>query len=368
MSDTSFLYKKITKYLAELISENLNNKDYYLPTEAEISARYKVSRITVRKAFDELNKNNILTRIKGRGTFISEGVTKEDLVEYLGIGSGRNKKIAVILPLLDGSQHIISILSAIIREAYDMNVFVSVSDMSVEKEQKIINEYISIGVDGIIVYPIDNDIYNNTLISLATSDYPLVLVDRSLPGLNFACVSSDHRGMMASAMKFLLKKNNRHILFFNSNTKTNSALAARQECYVNTLSQHNIYNQYYFSFNGDLDPTSESFAEKFSEYIKNNPEITAIVTADYASGMHLIQIMNILKMNYSEIFDTVFLDFTDQPDIFHSTVNMSAYVQQDSQKIGTEAVKLLRKAIDKQPLTKSKTISIPTEFVETTIL
>ena len=43
-----------------------------LPTENELCQKYSVSRVTVRKALDELSHSEFLVRKPGKGTFVAE--------------------------------------------------------------------------------------------------------------------------------------------------------------------------------------------------------------------------------------------------------------------------------------------------------
>ncbi|MBQ7924135.1 MAG: substrate-binding domain-containing protein [Clostridia bacterium] len=343
----TFLYQKTTLYLAQLISENLGISAYKLPTEMEIAALQGVSRITVRKAFKELCDLNLLTRIKGKGTYINKNTTREMLSPFLQTNSLPDfKKIALILPLpITNSQHLAEIFSAVLEATSDMKLLVASSNMSLEREQLLIKEYMKMNVDGIILYPIDNDVYNPTLIQLATSSFPIVLVDRYLPGLDFGYVSSDHKTAITVAVEHLLERGHEHILFFNSNIKTNTTLTVRQESYISTLSNYNNYNNYFFTFNGDSDPTSKSFCEKFKQYLAAHPNLTSIITADYASGLHLIQMFKQMHLSYQDKFEIVFLDFKSDESQLVSGAKLPTFVEQNSFKLGLNAVKLLKLAL-----------------------
>lgn len=61
--------------LSEILREEIRNrhlvgKDGKVPTEAELSKRFNVSRITVRTALQSLVDEGLLTRERGRGTFL----------------------------------------------------------------------------------------------------------------------------------------------------------------------------------------------------------------------------------------------------------------------------------------------------------
>jgi GntR family transcriptional regulator of arabinose operon len=345
--EQTFLYQKITRYLAELISEHMGETNYKLPTEIEVAESQKVSRITSRKAFKELDDLHLIYRIKGNGTYIREDVTKEMLSPFIQNGTEKSfRKVAAILPLYN-SQHVMEIIAAIMQASSDMKLLIASSDMSVEREQQLIKDYLEMQVDGLIIYPIDNDIYNPLLINLAATNFPVVMVDRYLPGLNFGYVSSDHKTMSALAVQHLVERGHKHILFFNANinSKTNTTLATRQESYINALSEFNNYNTYFFTFDGISDPTSESFCEKFRQYLNSNPGITAIITADYASGLHLIQMFKLLDLDYPKDYEVVFLDFKTPQGSLGTDNSLPTYIEQNSFQLGFDAVQMLRDAL-----------------------
>nr|WP_309145330.1 GntR family transcriptional regulator [Paenibacillus mendelii] len=64
------LYKKIQDYVRELIqSENLAAGDR-IPTERELMERFHVSKITVVNALSALAAENVISRVRGRGSFV----------------------------------------------------------------------------------------------------------------------------------------------------------------------------------------------------------------------------------------------------------------------------------------------------------
>lgn len=361
-TNNNFLYVQVKNYILKLINDNISIPEYKLPTEAEIMKSQNVSRITVRKAFEDLIGLNIVTRIKGLGTFVNRGVTKDTLRPYFTNESCNVQKVAAILPLFN-SQHNMEISTALTQATTNAKLFVSYSEMSVEKEQKLINEALDMGIVGLLIYPIDNDVYNSSLIDLAATNFPVIMIDRYLPGLNFGYVSSDHAEMSALAVNHLLQRGHKHILFFNANIKTNTSLAERHSSYIRTLENNNNYTNYLFIFDGNEDNTSVKFCDKFRQYLKENPNITAIITADYASGIHLMQMFKLLGLSFPKDYEVVFFDFKIPQDQIGITVDYPTHVEQDSFSLGFEAVKMLNEALSGQQIRSKKTL-VPVKLIQ----
>ena len=66
------LYYQIRENIRSMICSNAYPPNSMIPTEAELCNTYGVSRITVRRAILDLVKEGLLTRGKGKGTFVSE--------------------------------------------------------------------------------------------------------------------------------------------------------------------------------------------------------------------------------------------------------------------------------------------------------
>ncbi len=70
------LYQQLQRALRDAIENGVIAPDDALPPERDLAEMLKVSRITVRKAIDELVDDGLLIRKQGSGTFVSNRVEK----------------------------------------------------------------------------------------------------------------------------------------------------------------------------------------------------------------------------------------------------------------------------------------------------
>ncbi len=71
------LYRQLRKLIEDEISSGNWKPDDKIPSEAELSAKYGVSRITVRAALNELSEEGMLIKIQGKGTFVTRMKSKK---------------------------------------------------------------------------------------------------------------------------------------------------------------------------------------------------------------------------------------------------------------------------------------------------
>jgi len=83
MKETIPIYQQIIAYIKEYIENGIYQKGNIIPSEQEFCNQFNTSRMTVRKAIDELVNDGFLYRIQGRGTFVSHWVYRKSL-EVLG--------------------------------------------------------------------------------------------------------------------------------------------------------------------------------------------------------------------------------------------------------------------------------------------
>jgi len=71
------LYHQIVQNITELIEEDKLAQGTMLPSEWELTNLYSVSRLTVRQALKDLERNGLVTRRHGIGTFVSTPPTTQ---------------------------------------------------------------------------------------------------------------------------------------------------------------------------------------------------------------------------------------------------------------------------------------------------
>lgn len=77
------LYQKVEKILYHRIKSGEYPLESKIPTENELAAQLNVSRPTVRQALDSLARHGYLSRVKGKGTYVTEPKVLHDSCRFL---------------------------------------------------------------------------------------------------------------------------------------------------------------------------------------------------------------------------------------------------------------------------------------------
>ena len=72
--DSRPLYKQLQKRLRESVNEGVLKSGDVIPAEREIAAALELSRVTVRRAINDLVQEGLLTQRQGAGTFVTDRV------------------------------------------------------------------------------------------------------------------------------------------------------------------------------------------------------------------------------------------------------------------------------------------------------
>lgn len=157
-------YGKVLKYLEDLIITGKLSAGDKVPSENELAKMFNTTRVTVRKALDELEKIGIISRVPGIGTFVTE------------INIMAHKRIGVLVSNRQIMYGIVKFLSSV-----GVKIFAYEQVESLRKEENLLEELVSKSIDGLIMEPTQNSVNNSVLKDLSQSNFPIIFVDRSIP-------------------------------------------------------------------------------------------------------------------------------------------------------------------------------------------
>ena len=202
-------FEKIVTWIQEEVRSGRMVSGEKLPSEQELSEQFQVSRQTVRRALEELVKENIVESRRGSGSYICE-----DAGMLLGNTERRadheEKRIAVMLTYIDTY-----IFPVIIREIEKKVpqaggiLQIAMTDNSVAKERMHLEEFLRTRrIDGLIAEPVKSGLPNPNLDlyqKLQKSGIPVLFVNSFYENLTIPHVSLDDEKAGYLATKHLLE-------------------------------------------------------------------------------------------------------------------------------------------------------------------
>lgn len=176
-----------------------------LPTEAELSHRYHMSRQTVRHALKLLTDEGLIHRRQGSGSYVSSSVSRT-----------ASMQVAVVTTFLDDyifPKILHDVQSCFAQSGYSTLVFAT--ENKVSREREILTQLLTLGVNGILVegaktaLPTPNaDIY----IKLKENGIPVLFLHGIYGNLQgFPCILDDNISGGAILTRYLIRKGHKNI-------------------------------------------------------------------------------------------------------------------------------------------------------------
>jgi GntR family transcriptional regulator of arabinose operon len=341
------LYKKIENYIVEQIRSQNWKPRSRIPSENELSEQFGVSRITVKNALAELVERGVVNRHQGKGTFVADHYQEEMLaipsVETTSSPAAPKRTIGFILPRLDNrfTANLLSgIEDALSEKGYQL--LFSKSNDSQEEEILKIREMRQYGVQGLIIYPVEGERYNNEILSLTLGKFPLVLLDRLLRGIETNSVSSDHFEGAIQAVDHLHSLGHQHIGFISTKAEGTSSIEERLAGYEKALEDRQILIDRSLEMTRlTINNSADEVDKLIEQFLLANRKMSALLSSNYSP--HVIRIAQRLGIRVPEDLSVIFFDDVDHPDF--STVPPTAVIQQE-RELGREAGKLIIEQIE----------------------
>lgn len=370
------LYERLYNQVLDDIRTGALRSGDRVPSEKELARAHGVSRITSMRALQNLERAGLVDRVRGKGTFVASDVAR--VLEAPSADGARPRRsrrltmrIAFLLP--DASPaYGLELLNAIEERAgeNDFSMVLKRTHGLQEDEERAIERLVHSGsVDGLIVFPVNGEFYNASLLRLALAKSPLVLVDRYLRGIAATSVITDNLAAARELTGYVLDRGHRHVAFVSSPPKNTSSIEDRLTGFGTAFSQRGLgldgqhvlttltIGMRMAGSNGQRYARAgiESDRAVVREFIATNASITAFVASEYPIAQLIRDVMSEL----GRLDGTMITSFDSPRDRFvepHFT-----HIQQDEREIGRRAVDLLLSQLEGAQ-TPSRSI-VPHELV-----
>jgi GntR family transcriptional regulator of arabinose operon len=346
--DREPLYIQIQNHFKNLISTRKLQEDDKIPTEKEILEQFNVSRITVANALGELAREGWIYRIPGRGSYV-KGIpetylpaAKPAAVQTAITSQPERPKIGLVFPFVDdffAIRLIRGITSVLEKSGYSLVLMFTFNTK--EREKEVIRE-LKDKVDGLIIFPVDAEVYNEEIITLKMSNYPFVLIDRYLPGVETNAVFSDSALASKLAVDHLWSLGHRNIAICSDSPHLTVSVDDRVNGYISALREKGaMINPALFLTDFAAKPSQVNPEHPLFRFIKNRMA-TAYITLNSDLGVHIWSIAKQAGLRVPEDMSIVTFD---NPSPMLDELSLFTYIDQSEGEIGIKAGELILEVV-----------------------
>lgn len=251
----------------------------------DIAKALNISVTTVSRALN--NKSDISQQTKQAVLDLAKELDYQPNTLAISLRKKRSLKlIGVVLPNVD-HYFFSTVLQGIMNEAHQNNYLVLVAESSQDsaREKEILEEFVSYGVNGVLLAPSRESSYKNNLLPLVEQRIPVVLMDRTYDDYTSHYVQSDDYNGAFEAVSLLIKNGYKRIAHVRGSDNW-SIGSERYRGYADALIQdgREIRNEYVVSCT--LANKEEGFlVAKTLFNLPNPPDAVFTVTDNVAAGV-----------------------------------------------------------------------------------
>ena len=349
------LYLQVQRYIEDMIHTKQLKTNDRIPTEKELMEQFQVSRITVVNALAALVKEGLIYRVPGRGSFVAEpksigssSVREEQAggtegLDVNGAGSGNQERrrnvVGFMMPTLDDyfAMRLINSIQQTLNER-GYSLIVAFSGGSKEREEQQIREMLDMGISGLLLFPVDEDIYNEEILSLKVNGFPFVLIDRYLPGVDTHYVCSDNRKGAEMAVAHLWELGHRNIAICTDAFRDCVSVQDRIAGYMNEYQRRGaMINPALILTDFTLPVGEEADDSVLARYMKSEMA-TAYIALHGKLGMRMHQIAKRAGLRVPEDISIVTFD---DPEHLEERETFFSHIYQNEAQIGRRAATIL---------------------------
>lgn len=353
------LYQKIQDYIRELIeTEGLKEGDR-IPTEKELMEKFNVSKITVVNALSGLANEKIISRVPGRGSFVSErsketaADTQHPVSAHSPAGSAasephesglmRRGVVGLVMPSIYDffAMRLVEGIRSTLEEK-GCRCVILMSGGDPKQEIEAIKTLKDIGVEGLLIFPVDEERYNEEILAMKFSGFPFVLIDRFLPGVETNYIAADGRMGASLAVDHLWELGHREIAICSDSPLQTVTVQERIEGYMNALKNKGaMINPAHMITEFRMNETDNPEQHPLYRYIRNRMA-TAYITLNGRLGIEIYQMAK--HAGLSVPGDVSIVSFDDPTSIVED-FGIFTHVKQYEYDMGCRAAEMLLQVI-----------------------
>ena len=351
-------YQKIHDNLLKEIQGGAYQEGERLPTEKELAESYGVSRITTKKAYEMLYAEGYVFRCPGKGTFVSAdalSVSAKAGTEYSeetkASSHARGKPLIGIIMDSMSASFGMDVLNGMVYECHRIGLLpiVNFTYGSMDNERQIIRDMISAGVSGLSIICVQDKAYNEEVLKLYVQHFPVVLVDREMPGIALPVVTTDNYKAARDLTDMLLDAGHTKIGYISHSHLETSTIANRFRGFCDVLRERGVATDpsaiiqdmdAYIPKDDDEEANIKAYKKELSDYIDQHMDLTAFFAVEF----YIAKLLFLVLHEKGLIGQKQIVYFDGFPE-FPSPLSFMPHVLQSQYEIGVQAMRHLKRRI-----------------------
>lgn len=348
------LSHQIYEYVKKQIKEGAY-PDGKLPPECELAQQFFVSRITTKNAMKRLVEDGLIVRIQGKGSFVKQ----PDADHFPHLAPAPSETVRHTIALVMGgytSSFGLDVLNGAIMEAqaHGAHLIVAASNNDQQLETELITSLMNSDVKGIVIQPAHGEVYSKQIIQALYSNYPIIMLDRRMQGIDAPFVGVDNRALSQSAVDRLFKCGHRNIALMALADERSSTIQERMEGFVDAcVNNHVAVNKDLWLVNLNAafqqppellsaTDTYEYYVQQIQQHLVAHPEITAVFGTEYRVSKAAWEALRRLGKTMPQDVSLVSFDM----DSSYVGSHTMSYIKQPQHEMGRRAVRMLLDAVE----------------------
>ncbi len=330
------LYEQIRQQIKTTIKTEPLKAGDRLPSIYALAKKWKVNYRTIRSAIDLLEKDGLVVYRPNKGAIVTESCDskKQFVLSYV-----RWQRDAFCVSISNGirmycEEHDISLRMLDASKSHDVFLNAIVHPAQ--------------GVDGILIVPEHNKEYKEAVAKAVSNGSKVVLLDRTLPGINASTVCPDHFSGAYEAVSHLIKQHSMPVYYFGR-TEAPSSCKLWVEGWKEAMQNSNYFDLEKYCFDltpfeagllGQTDDTNLEAAKNLLSQIKEGKVCVFAGNNYVARGIYLAA--DELGL---EIGKNIFVVGTgDAPNPETFDVPLSC-ISQNTESVGYEGARVLHELL-----------------------